>query len=80
MVLSNMCDGKQGQDQNQLYDIPGELQDQLHEGLPWKSLNELVRRDAVREGDGSAIITHYCLDLPEFFAMNFIKLQIFMIE
>ena len=37
MVLSNMCDGKQGQDQNQLYDIPGRLQDQLHEGLPWKT-------------------------------------------
>ena len=34
MVLSNMCGGKQDQDQdqNQLYDIPGRLQDQLHEG------------------------------------------------
>ena len=35
--------------------------------LVWCGLNFLCRRDAVREGDGDAMITHWKLDLVQFF-------------
>ena len=34
--------------------------------LLWEGLNHLVRRDAVREGDGQAMLDHWALDLIQF--------------
>ena len=36
--------------------------------LVWSELNLLCRRDAVREGDGDAMMSHWKLDLIQFFA------------
>ena len=34
--------------------------------LLWEGLNHLVRRDAVREGDGNAMMQHWSMDLVQF--------------
>ena len=43
--------------------------DRVHEyskALTWDGLNHLVRRDAIREGDGAAVLEHWSLDLFQF--------------
>ena len=38
--------------------------------LLWQGLNHLVRHDAVREGDGAAVIEHWTIDMMQFFQKN----------
>ena len=34
--------------------------------LTWDGLNHLVRRDAIRQGDGAAMMQHWALDMIQF--------------
>ncbi|VDI47021.1 Hypothetical predicted protein [Mytilus galloprovincialis] len=52
-------------------DKPEQVSDHIYNysrSMAWLGLNLLCRRDAVREADGNAMITHWKLDLVHFFA------------
>ncbi|KAJ8297376.1 hypothetical protein KUTeg_023907 [Tegillarca granosa] len=43
----------------------------------WRGLNHMVRKDAIREGDGERMITHWKFDLLEFYDHSHPKYFIF---
>ena len=44
--------------------------------LVWEGLNHLVRHDAIREGDGKAMIDHWVFDLIQFSNLGHYKYTI----
>ena len=44
--------------------------------LLWRTLNHVVRRDAVREGNGPAMISHWKMDLLDFYKFGHYKYTI----
>ena len=36
----------------------------------WLRLNDMARRDAVREADGEAIMRHWNIDMPQYWTYN----------
>ena len=36
----------------------------------WLGLNDMARRDTVREADGEAIMRHWKLDMPQYWTYN----------
>ena len=54
-----------------------DLKKEYVETLIWRGLNEMIRRDAIKENDGPRMIRHWKADMPELFENNHPKYFIF---